>query len=258
MRRNSAPHFRVVIPARYASTRLPGKPLLDLAGKPMVARVYEAVRGALPDADVVVAVDDARVQDALAAHGLAATRTDPGHESGTDRAAEVARSLGWAKDDVVCNVQGDEPLIPQDMLRAFAEFCSRPGPFSMATIAAPVESTLHVQDPNIVKVALNSAGCAITFSRAPIPFNRELPPAQWPVSDYLRHIGVYAYRNDVLQELTAAQPCALETVEKLEQLRALWLGISIHVMRWRQPPPHGVDTPDDAARVAAIFRGLEE
>lgn len=250
---HSSSTLRVVVPARYASSRLPGKPLLDLAGKPMVVRVYEAVRRALPEADIVVAVDDQRVLDALTGHGIQAAMTDPGHESGSDRAAEVARTLGWGGADIVCNVQGDEPLVPQDMLRAFASFCATSTSLSMATIAVPVGTAAEIHDPNVVKLTLDAGDRAIAFSRAPMPFHRELPPAQWPPGDYLRHVGIYAYRNDILQQLTGTPPCTLERIEKLEQLRALWLGLPVHVMRWHQSPPHGVDTPADATRVAALF-----
>lgn len=253
---SSNPMLRVVVPARFASTRLPGKPLLDLAGKPMVVRVHDAVRAALPEAEVVVAVDDQRVHDALSDHSIATVMTDSRHESGTDRAAEVARMQGWPGTDIICNVQGDEPLVPQDMLRAFADFCAT-GQVSMATIAAPAGCAADVHNPNVVKVTVDAGDRAIAFSRAPIPFNRDLPPAEWPPGDYLRHVGIYAYRNDVLQRLTDAAPCALERIEKLEQLRALWLDIPIHVMRWHQPPPHGVDTPADAVRVSALFGGVK-
>jgi len=205
-----------------------------------------------------VAVDDQRVLDALAGHGIQAAMTDPAHESGTDRAAEVARTLGWAGTDTVCNVQGDEPLVPHDMLRAFAGFCATCTDLSMATIAVRVGSVAEVHDPNVVKLTLDAGDRAIAFSRASMPFHRDLPPAQWPLDDHLRHVGIYAYRNDVLQQLTGTPPCALERIEKLEQLRALWLGIPIHVMRWHQSPPHGVDTPADAARVAALFGEMKQ
>lgn len=248
--------LRVVIPARYGSSRLPGKPLVNLAGKPMVVRVYEAVRVALPDASIVVATDDDRVLDVLARASIPAAMTSPRHASGTDRAAELARYQGWREDDVVVNVQGDEPLVPTAMLRAFAAFCRSQSSFSMATIATAIRSAKEVQDPNIVKLTLNVHGDAIVFSRAPVPFHRDLPIEEWPPGAYLRHIGVYAYRNAVLQLLAATPPCAQEEAEKLEQLRALWLGTPIHVMRWHQPPPHGVDTPDDAERVSAILKDL--
>lgn len=245
-----------MIPARYGSSRLPGKPLIDLAGKPMVVRVYDAVRMALVDADIVVAVDDERIMTVLEAYGASGVMTDPGHESGTDRTAEVARCRGWAADDVILNVQGDEPLIPVDLLRAFAEFCTSRATFSIGTIAAPVTSTDQIHDPNIVKLMLDAAGEAISFSRAPIPFARDVEKGEWPLTAYLRHVGVYGYRNVVLQRLTRTSPCVLEQVEKLEQLRALWLGIPIQVMWWPSPPPHGVDTIDDARRTAELIKGV--
>lgn len=248
--------LRIVIPARFGSSRLPGKPLADLAGKPMVVRVYETVRAALHQAEIVIAVDDDRVMSILSANGISAVMTSSSHQSGTDRAAEVARILHWSENDIVLNVQGDEPLIPSDLLVAFTRFCINRHNFSMATIAAPMESLVQVFDPNVVKVNINSQNNAITFSRAPIPFYRDLMTESWPLLGFLRHVGIYAYRNDVLQYLTGSQSCALEQAEKLEQLRALWLGIPIHVMCWHQSPPHGVDTPDDVKRVSSIFNGM--
>lgn len=249
--------LRIVIPARYGSSRLPGKPLIPLAGKPMVVRVYEVVQAALPEADIVVATDDERVVSALAQHHILGVMTDAGHESGTDRAAEIARLRQWPAHDVVLNVQGDEPLIPIELLQAFAGFCAERKDFRMGTIAVPMEDLSQIRNPNVVKLTMNVAGDAIIFSRAPIPFNRDLPAGSWPMSDYFRHVGIYAYRNDVLQRLTGTSPCRLEQVEKLEQLRALWLGIPIHVMQWHAAPPHGVDTPEDAVRVSAVFEGIK-
>lgn len=224
----------------------------------MVVRVFEAVQRALPTADIVVAVDHDRVLQAVTAHGIPTTMTRTSHESGTDRAAEVASRLNWSKDDIICNVQGDEPLVPEDMLRAFAEFCSSRQPFSMATIAAPCFSSREVHASSVVKLTVDRDGDAISFSRAPIPFNRDMPPKEWPPSDYLRHVGIYAYRNEVLQMLTQVAPCSIERIEKLEQLRALWLGVPIHVMRWHSPPPHGVDTPGDVPRVEMLIRESNE
>lgn len=252
---SDAASLRVVIPARYGSTRLPGKPLLDLAGKPMVVWVYEAVKAALADVDIVVAIDDARIATVLRTHGIQAVMTDAGHESGTDRAAEVARLLRWADQDIVVNVQGDEPLIPADLLRAFGGFCVGRAEFSMATVAVPMDRLAQIRDPNVVKLVLNSSGDAIMFSRSPLPFNRDLPLDAWPLADYSRHVGIYAYRVDVLQRLTSTPPCTLERTERLEQLRALWLGVPIRVMRWHCSPPHGVDTPEDVVRVSALFHG---
>jgi 3-deoxy-manno-octulosonate cytidylyltransferase (CMP-KDO synthetase) len=251
--------IRVVIPSRYGSTRLPGKPLIDLAGKPMVVRVFDAVQLALADIDVDIqlAVDDKRILHVLNAHGIAGVLTDPEHESGTDRTAEVARLKNWDNSDIVVNVQGDEPLIPADMLRAFVSYCSDCPDFSMGTISAPISSTEHILDPNVVKLSVNKLGKAIVFSRSPIPFIRDIPPEEWDVKLYRRHVGVYAYRNDVLQQLTSTAPCTLELAEKLEQLRAQWLGIPIQVMFWDKSPPHGVDTSEDAQRVSAIFKELD-
>ncbi len=247
--------IRVVIPARFGSSRLPGKPLVDLAGKPMVVRVYEAVRSALADVDITVAADDSRIADVLNEYAVPNVSTRPDHDSGTDRIAEVARFKGWSDDDIVINVQGDEPLVPMELLRAFSAFLRERETLSMATIAVPVESYEQLDDPNLVKLVTNAAGEAMLFSRAAIPFNRDLKKADWPLVEYLRHVGIYGYRNAVLQRLTDTPPCSLERSERLEQLRALWLGIPISVMRWHVSPPHGVDTLDDVSRVSAILKG---
>lgn len=246
--------LRVVIPARFGSSRLPGKPLIDLAGKPMIVRVFEAVRAALPSVDIVVAVDDVRIQSILQWQSIPVALTSADHGSGTDRVAEVARMHQWNENDIILNVQGDEPLIPNDLLSAFARFCLERKGLTMATLAVPLDDATQIHDPNIVKLTVDFKGRAIAFSRAAIPFNRDLPPRAWPLSDYLRHVGIYAYQNDVLQRLTTTPPCSLEISEKLEQLRAQWLGISIDVMRWHTSPPHGVDTPADAMRVAELFK----
>jgi 3-deoxy-manno-octulosonate cytidylyltransferase (CMP-KDO synthetase) len=242
--------LHVVIPARYSSTRLPGKPLIDLAGTPMIVRVHDAASAALPAADVVVAVDDARIEDVLRAHDVPVVMTSPDWESGTDRVAEVARTRGWGADDLIINVQGDEPLLPTDLLAAFAAFCIE-SHVGMATASVPVGELAELTDPNVVKLVTRQDGTAMTFSRAAVPYDRDREPADWDLGAYRRHLGLYAYRNSVLQRLTAEAPCELERLERLEQLRALWLGISIHVMDWAVPPPGGVDTPDDLARVRA-------
>ncbi len=250
------PTLRVVIPARYGSSRLPGKPLIDLAGKPMVVRVYEAVRRALVAADVVVATDDDRVLAALHHNDIPGVMTLAGHESGTDRAAEVARLRGWSDRDVVLNVQGDEPLIPRDLLQAFADFCDNDD-IEMATVVTPVARRSDIHDLNVVKVVLGAGNNALYFSRSPIPFSRDCPEGLWPLDAYLKHVGLYAYRNATLQRLTTQSACMLEQVEKLEQLRALWMGISIKTMWWGGTPPHGVDTAEDVVRVSTLIRGME-
>ncbi|MFL9867793.1 3-deoxy-manno-octulosonate cytidylyltransferase [Paraburkholderia fungorum] len=253
----SAP-VRVVIPSRYGSTRLPGKPLIDLAGKPMIVRVYERVKDALPASTVVVATDDERIQAVLATHHVPCAMTDPAHASGTDRAAEVARHAGWGDDDIVLNVQGDEPLVPPVLLRAFAEYCGLAHQLAMATIVSPIVERDLVEDVNIVKVVTDQNNRALFFSRAPIPLTRDRNPDSAAPDVlpevFLRHIGIYAYRNAVLQQLTRSAPCEMERREQLEQLRALWLGVPILVMRWSDSVPAGVDTLEDVARVVNLFK----
>jgi 3-deoxy-manno-octulosonate cytidylyltransferase (CMP-KDO synthetase) len=220
----------------------------------MVVRVFEAVSQALPGHDVVVAVDDDRVLDALGEHGVGAgllTRIDCA--SGTDRAAEIARLLEWGPDDIIINVQGDEPLVPAELLAEFARFCSAFSDLSMATVSVPVRDPEEISDPNVVKLMVRNNGEAISFSRAMIPFDRDRDADQWEPSNYLRHVGIYAYSNEVLQVLTATPPCSVEQVENLEQLRALWLGIPIQVLAWPESPPGGVDTAEDVARVIAVL-----
>ncbi|MDX1872139.1 3-deoxy-manno-octulosonate cytidylyltransferase [Mycolicibacterium sp. 120266] len=243
----------MVIPARFGSQRLPAKPIIDLAGKPMIVRVFDAVRAGLSTEDIVVAVDDERIKRVLDDHRIEATMTSPTCASGTDRVAEIARLRSWHPDDVVINVQGDEPLLPPDLLAAFADFCLKRDNFSMATIAVPVQEQHEISDPNVVKLTVRSDGSAITFSRAPIPFDRDHDPSEWNPTNYRRHLGIYAYRNDVLQALTMTPQCALERIESLEQLRALWLNIPIHVMDWDVAPPGGVDTAEDVERVTAYL-----
>ncbi|PRG52471.1 3-deoxy-manno-octulosonate cytidylyltransferase [Burkholderia gladioli] len=254
---NSGRTARVVIPARYGSTRLPGKPLVDLNGEPMIVRVHARVRQALPDADIVVAIDDARVADVLAARGIRFAMTDPGHASGTDRAAEVAREFGWLDSDVLLNVQGDEPLVPIALLKAFADFCLAAPELGVATVSCPIGDIALLDEPSIVKLVVDQLGRALYFSRAAIPFCRDGRPTQAAGPEggaLIRHVGLYAYSNAALQTLASATPCEPEQLEKLEQLRALWLGMRIDVMRWPDAPPAGVDTFDDVARVVSLLK----
>ncbi|HZV63849.1 MAG TPA: 3-deoxy-manno-octulosonate cytidylyltransferase [Telluria sp.] len=242
--------FIVIIPARLASTRLPNKPLADLGGKPMVVRVAEraALSGA---ARIVVATDHADIAAACAAHGIEACMTRADHPSGTDRIAEVAKTLGLAPDAVVVNLQGDEPLIEPALLAATAARIA-PG-VPMATCAHPLHDAADAFNPNVVKVVLDKAGRALYFSRATIPWHREgfartqavLPAAYLP----LRHIGLYAYSNGFLQLYPSLEPAPLEQIEALEQLRVLWHGYPIAVHVTELAPAAGVDTPDDLARV---------
>jgi 3-deoxy-manno-octulosonate cytidylyltransferase (CMP-KDO synthetase) len=246
--------FIVIIPARLASTRLPNKPLADLGGKPMVVRVAERAResGA---ARIIVATDHADIAAACAAHGVEACMTRADHPSGTDRIAEVARTLGLAADAVVVNLQGDEPLIDPALLAACAARIGADTP--MATCAHPLADVAEVFNPNVVKLVLDKAGRALYFSRATIPWHRDgfaqdrsaLPPGYAP----LRHIGLYAYRNDFLQTYPQLEASPLEAVEALEQLRVLWHGYPIAVHLTEGAPPAGVDTPEDLARVRLFY-----
>jgi len=253
---NDGRTVHVVIPARYGSTRLPGKPLVDLEGEPMIVRVHARVRRALPEADIVVAIDDARIAEVLDARGIRFAMTDTGHASGTDRAAEVARVSGWPDTDAVLNVQGDEPLVPTALLQAFAGFCGATPDLGVATVACPIGEVALLDELAIVKVVVDHRGRALYFSRAAIPFCRDGRPADSAGSNglFLRHIGLYGYTNATLQALSRAAPCELEQLEKLEQLRALWLGMPIDVMRWPDAPPAGIDTPDDVARVVSLLK----
>lgn len=246
--------IHVVIPARFGSTRLPGKPLVDLAGLPMIVRVYEAVQAALPGTvDIVVATDDERIVNSLGAYGIPVRMTDYEHQSGTERCAQVARELNWGPDDLIINVQGDEPLVPQALLAAFAQFCADAPSWDIATVAVPLTDVSHLTDPNVVKLLVGANGQAIVFSRAAIPFCRDLPLSDWPLSAYFRHVGIYAYRCSALSRLTSAPSCELEALEKLEQMRAVWLGMPIRVFMWPESPPPGIDTSEDVARVREIL-----
>lgn len=264
--------FSVVIPARYASSRLPGKPLADIGGKPMVVRVAE--RAAQSGADeVVVAVDDARVRDVVERAGYRAVMTAIEHASGTDRLAEVANILGCADDDILVNVQGDEPLIDPAMIRECALCLTIHEQAAMATLAHPLHDLSEFLNPNVVKVVTDEKGYALYFSRAPIPWPRDALAAYdstWALAhsgsesfrageslpaDFsaLRHIGLYAYRVEFLRTFTRLAPAPLERFEMLEQLRALWHGHRIAVAVTPVAPGSGVDTAEDLERVRKLF-----
>jgi 3-deoxy-manno-octulosonate cytidylyltransferase (CMP-KDO synthetase) len=253
--------FRVVIPARYASTRLPGKPLRLLAGKPMIQWVWEnAVRAG---AEIVVATDDARIAHAVEAFGGSVMLTSDRHGSGTERLAEVAERLAWPADAIVVNLQGDEPFVGPELLARVAAGLEAYAEAGIATLATPIEAPSDVFDPNLVKVVRDARGFARYFSRAPIPWVRGAfaasgaPPDALPRDvPFLRHLGLYAYRAGTLLRLAKAEPCAVEQAEALEQLRALHLGIGIHVAVIEGAPGHGVDTEEDLQRVAAMLGGV--
>jgi 3-deoxy-manno-octulosonate cytidylyltransferase (CMP-KDO synthetase) len=249
-------HYVAVIPARHASTRLPGKPLADIAGKPMVVRVAElaAASGA---AEVWVATDHAGVAEAVEAHGFKVCMTSPDCASGTDRLAEVAGRLGWADDVVAVNVQGDEPLIDPELIRRTALLLHERPAAAMATVCHPLHDLTEVANPNVVKVVLDGNGMALYFSRAPIPWARDAwaegmsaLPAGLPV---YRHIGLYAYRVGFLKAYPDLERPAVESFESLEQLRALWHGYRIAVLTTDRPVPPGVDTHEDLKKVRRLF-----
>ncbi len=252
--------FRIVVPARYASTRLPGKPLADIGGKPMVVRVVEAALRARP-LGVWVATDDSRVAAAVAAHGHQAVMTAADHASGTDRIAEVARLLGWGDDDIVVNVQGDEPLVDPQLIAATAAALADDPQAAIATAAHPVADAAEFFNPNVVKVVTAASGRALYFSRAPIAWHRDgfaasrdTLPAGFAA---LRHIGLYAYRVGFLQCYGSLAPAPCEAWESLEQLRALWHGYAIRVVECAAAPVPGVDTAEDLDRVRRRFQAAD-
>lgn len=242
--------FTVIIPARYASQRLPGKALLDIAGKPMVQHVYERARESQA-MRVVVATDDTRIRDIVSGFGGEVCMTAQSHPSGTDRLQEAASQLGLGDEDMIVNVQGDEPLIPPAVINQVADNLEISG-FPMATLCEPVTEHDDVQDPNIVKVVTDERGRALYFSRAPIPFDRDQSLLPDEIG-YRRHLGIYAYRVSLLNEFVRWKPAPLEQAEKLEQLRVLWHGLDIHVADAVASIPPGVDTEHDLARARAAL-----
>jgi 3-deoxy-manno-octulosonate cytidylyltransferase (CMP-KDO synthetase) len=248
--------FRIVIPARHAATRLPGKPLIDIAGRPMIAWVYERAAAAGPQS-VAVATDSDEIRAACEARGVPVIMTAASHVSGTDRIAEVVRRAGWGDDEIIVNVQGDEPLVPPRAIRQVAELLAEAPAASMATLAAPIGSLPEFLDPNVVKVVTDCAGRALYFSRAPIPWTRDTAPEGWgsqsAFGGALRHIGMYAYRVAALLRIAGLAPTPLEQRERLEQLRALENGFVIHVAVAVETPLAGVDTAADLERVRRIL-----
>ncbi len=247
--------FHVVIPARHGSTRLPGKPLLPIAGKPMVVRVAE--RAAQSGAQQIwVATDHHTIANVVREHGFKACLTKDTHASGTDRIAEVAQQHGWPDDTIVVNVQGDEPLMPPDLIRAVAGHLHDHPECAIATACHAIHDEASLRNPNVVKVVLDNNGNALYFSRAPIPWPRDAFaqqqafPADLPV---LRHIGIYAYRVSFLRAYGQLAPAAIEQFEALEQLRALYYGYRIGVVVAAEAPPAGVDTEQDLHAARQIF-----
>jgi 3-deoxy-manno-octulosonate cytidylyltransferase (CMP-KDO synthetase) len=253
--------FRIVIPARYASTRLPGKPLAPLRGKPMLQWVYEAAVASGAD-DIIIATDDERILEAAAAFGARAQLTSLTHVSGTDRIAEVASQSGWDAQDVVVNLQGDEPLMPPELISQVAQLLLTHQTAAIATLASRLTSVATFLDANVVKVVTDVDGRALYFSRAPIPWGRDTAASslssQRSFSGARRHVGLYAYRVSALRQLSMLPTGVLEQLEKLEQLRALENGMEIRVADAIAQPGPQVDTAEDLARVALLMNQAEQ
>ncbi|BBB26099.1 3-deoxy-manno-octulosonate cytidylyltransferase [Amphritea japonica] len=250
--------FSVVIPARFGSSRFPGKPLADIAGKPMVQHVYE--RAIQSEAQrVIIATDDQRIADAAKSFGAEVCLTSADHPSGTDRLQEVVHSLGFYADDIVVNVQGDEPLIPPRVINQVAHNLSAVPEASIATLSEPITDIESLLNPNVVKVVSDQTGRALYFSRAPMPWPRDAFASEQGRQvlpegvNYQRHIGIYAYRVKLLNDFVKWAPAPLEETECLEQLRAMWNGAVIHVDEADELPPAGVDTPEDLERIRHLF-----
>ena len=247
--------FVVAIPARYAASRLPGKPLRLIGGEPMVLHVARRALAA-GAREVWVATDDARIAEALNGSGVQVAMTSADHQSGTDRLAECARIAGWADDTIVVNLQGDEPFAPADGIACVARTVADSGA-GIATLAAPIDDIEILLDPNAVKVVLAANGDALYFSRAPVPWPRDAfaqDRARMPEGRWLRHIGIYGYRVSALRAFAALSPGTLERTESLEQLRALEAGWRIAVALAPSPFPPGVDTPEDLARAERTYQ----
>lgn len=253
--------YRVLIPARFASTRLPGKPLLPIAGRPMIAHVIERARQSSAE-EVLVATDDARIAAVCRDLGTEVVLTGSHHRSGSDRIAEAVEQRGLPDEAIIVNLQGDEPLIPASLLDQVALALEAHPHAGMATLAYPIADRRTLFDPHLVKVVTDRTGCALYFSRAPIPWNREGfrgPGEGLPEGcPYLRHIGLYAYRVGFLRRFVTWEPAPLELAESLEQLRVLWHGGRIQVAIAVVPPGPGVDTPGDLERVAALLDGATQ
>jgi 3-deoxy-manno-octulosonate cytidylyltransferase (CMP-KDO synthetase) len=250
--------FHVVIPARYASTRLPGKPLLDIHGKAMILHVVDRAQECEAET-ITVATDDERIRDVAAASGVEVVMTSGSHHSGTDRLAEVVSLREWDDEDIIINLQGDEPLMPPAILRQVAINLDTHAAASIATLCTPIENFEEMLNPNAVKVVMDEAGYALYFSRAPIPWYRDgfSGDEQWMPSMIrcFRHLGLYAYRAGFLRRYSEWTPAPLEQCESLEQLRALWKGEKIHVDVAAEIPPPGIDTRQDLEQVIQLIGG---
>jgi len=246
----NTPEFLVVIPARLGSTRLPRKPLADIGGKPMVIRVAERAQQSNAQS-IVVATDSPEIQAVCDEHRIECLLTSADHPTGTDRIAEVAQLLKLPANTLIVNVQGDEPLIPPELINQVAQTLADNVTCAISTVAVPIIDAIEINNPNVVKVVLNRSNEALYFSRSTIPFARD--PGSEQVVAHLRHLGIYAYRADFLQAYTRLEPAPPEQAEALEQLRALWNGYRIAVHIASEAPPAGVDTAEDLERVRRIL-----
>ncbi len=245
--------FTVIIPARLASTRLPDKPLADIAGLPMIVRVAQRVQGGVPAATrIVVAADSERITTACAQHGVQALLTRTDHPSGSDRLAEACDLLELRDDEIVVNVQGDEPLIDPALVMAVADLLQQRPEASMSTAAHPITELAEFQNPNVVKVVMDARALALYFSRSPIPYPRDAASAL-PSPQPLRHIGIYGYRAGFLRQFPKLAQAPMEVTEALEQLRPMWHGHRIAVHVTPHAPGPGVDTPQDLERVRQLM-----
>lgn len=243
--------FHIVIPARYASSRFPGKPLVEINGKPMLQHVYEVAKTSSAKT-VVIATDDSRIFEVASTFSDHVLMTSDRHPSGTDRLAEVCQLMKWQEDEIVVNLQGDEPLTPIVLLDQVANNLHNHTKASIATLTTPIETTEDLNDPNIVKVVADHQGYALYFSRATIPFQRDKKAIKL-AEFYQRHLGIYAYRVAFLRDYTNLPCCELEDLEKLEQLRAMYYGHRIHTQLAEALPGPGIDTPEDLDRVKALL-----
>lgn len=243
--------YNIVIPARYASTRFPGKPLIEINGKTMLEHVY-AVAKKSSAKTIVIATDDQRIKKVADKFCGNVLMTSDQHQSGTDRLAEVCQIMQWKEEDIVVNLQGDEPLTPPELLHQVATNLHDYQDCSIATLTTPILEQCDIDDPNIVKVVADINGYALYFSRAAIPFQRETdePTAK---NQYFRHLGIYAYRVEFLNNYNKMPQCALETIERLEQLRAMYHGYKIHTQQAVKLPGPGIDTPEDLHKVNALI-----
>lgn len=249
-------NFNVIIPARFGATRLPGKPLVDIAGKPMIQHVYERALESGAD-NIIIATDDDRIMKAVEGFGAQVCLTSDQHQSGTDRIAEVAEKLGYSDDQIIVNLQGDEPLMPPKVIRQVAKSLDEHANASMATVCAKITTAAELFDPHIVKVVRDENDMAVYFSRASIPWDRDAFASTTEVlpenSIHFRHIGLYAYRVGFLHQYITWPQCNLEKMESLEQLRAIWHGHNIHVAEAIEVPLAGVDTERDLEMVKSYL-----